>query len=67
MKVLSFSYCFPHAGAPNWGVFVQRRLAALARRPGVELQVVSPVPSFPLLGRWRRGNGGRGLFRAYRG
>lgn len=55
MKLLSFSYCFPHAAAPNWGVFVERRLAALGRRPGVELQVVSPVPSFPLVTRWRRG------------
>ncbi len=56
MNVLSFSYCFPHARAPAWGVFVERRLAALARRPGVELQVVSPVPSFPLVTRWRRGS-----------
>ncbi len=61
MNVLSFSYCFPHAAAPNWGVFVERRLAALARRPGVQLQVVSPVPSFPLITRWRRGSGERGL------
>ena len=56
MNVLSFSYCFPHARAPAWGVFVERRLAALARRPGVELQVVAPVPSFPLVTRWRRGS-----------
>ncbi len=55
LKILSFSFCFPHALAPAWGVFVERRLAALARRPGVELQVVSPVPSFPLVTRWRRG------------
>ncbi len=55
LNVLSFSYCFPHAAAPAWGVFVEQRLAALARRPGVELQVVSPVPSFPLVTRWRRG------------
>ncbi len=55
MRVLSFSYCFPHAAAPTWGVFVERRLAALARRPGVDLQVVAPVPNFPLVTRWRRG------------
>ncbi|MHB0954792.1 MAG: glycosyltransferase [Pirellulaceae bacterium] len=47
MKILSFSYCFPHEGAPSWGIFVYQRLAALARR--VPLEVVSPVPTFPLL------------------
>lgn len=51
MNLLSFSYCFPHAAAPTWGVFVQQRLAAMARR--ADLQVVSPVPTFPLLARLR--------------
>ncbi len=49
MKILSFSYCFPHPGAPAWGVFVYQRLAAMARR--VPLDAVSPVPSFPVLSR----------------
>jgi teichuronic acid biosynthesis glycosyltransferase TuaC len=49
LKVLSFSYCFPNSARPTWGVFVLQRLAALARRPDVELQVVAPVPVFPIL------------------
>jgi teichuronic acid biosynthesis glycosyltransferase TuaC len=55
LKVLSFSYCFPHSAAPQWGVFVSQRLTALAKR--TELQVVSPLPSFPGLTRLR-GNSG---------
>jgi len=51
VKILSFSYCFPNHAQPTWGIFVQQRLAALARR--MELQVVSPVPVFGFLGRWR--------------
>lgn len=53
MKVLSFSYCFPSSVNPTWGVFVLQRLAALARL--VDLEVVSPVPVFPLWSRWRSG------------
>ncbi|NLV30788.1 MAG: glycosyltransferase family 4 protein [Acidobacteria bacterium] len=47
MNILSFSYCFPSERNPNWGVFVQQRLAALAELEA--LQVCSPVPWFPLL------------------
>ena len=47
MKILSFSYCFPSAANPTWGLFVYQRLKALARRE--ELQVCSPQPWFPLL------------------
>jgi len=54
VKVLSFSYCFPNAGKPTWGVFVQQRLAALAKL--VDLQVVSPQPEFPILTRLRGGS-----------
>ncbi len=49
MKVLSFSYCYPNSGNPAWGIFVQQRLEALARR--ASLQVVSPQPCFPLVTR----------------
>jgi len=50
LKVLSLSYCFPNAKNPTWGVFVLQRLAALARR--TELDVVAPVPAFPLYSRF---------------
>jgi glycosyltransferase involved in cell wall biosynthesis len=47
LKILSFSYCFPNFGNPNWGIFVYQRLAALAKAE--ELRVCSPVPWFPFL------------------
>jgi len=53
MNVLSFSFCFPSPARPTWGVFVLQRLAALAE--SAEVQVVSPVPTFPLLSRLRNG------------
>jgi teichuronic acid biosynthesis glycosyltransferase TuaC len=51
VRVLSFSYCFPNHARPTWGVFVLQRLTALAEQ--TELQVVSPVPTFPVLTRLR--------------
>lgn len=51
--MLSFSYCFPNRARPDWGVFVFQRLAALARRPDVGLEVVAPVPVFPIFSRLR--------------
>ena len=51
MRIQSFSYCFPSAVRPTWGIFTLQRLAALARRPNVELDVVAPVPCFPVLSR----------------
>ena len=49
LNVLSFSYCFPTPARPSWGVFVAQRLAAMARH--CALEVVAPVPTFPLLTR----------------
>jgi glycosyltransferase involved in cell wall biosynthesis len=49
LKILSFSYCFPNAAKPSWGMFVLQRLAALSRHPDVQVQVVAPVPVFPLV------------------
>jgi glycosyltransferase involved in cell wall biosynthesis len=47
LKILSFSYCFPNAAKPNWGVFVFQRLSALARDN--DLKACSPIPWFPIL------------------
>lgn len=55
MKILSFSYCFPNRANPNWGVFVCQRLRAMAAVE--ELEVVSPVPSFPIFSRLRGWHG----------
>lgn len=49
MNVLTTTMCYPRPGQSDQGVFVQRRAAALARRPGVDVQVVSPVPWCPVL------------------
>ena len=59
VKVLSFSYCFPRPAQPTWGVFVAQRLSGMARREEVELEVVAPVPSFPLVTRLRGRTGPR--------
>ncbi len=53
MRVLSFSYCFPNHQNPTWGVHVFQRVSAVARRSGIELQAVAPVPTFPLITRLR--------------
>jgi teichuronic acid biosynthesis glycosyltransferase TuaC len=50
LRVLSIATLFPDATRPNFGIFVERSLAALAAQPGVELTVVAPVglPIWPL-------------------
>lgn len=50
LRVLSIATLFPDAARPNFGLFVERSLRALAAQPGVELAVVAPVglPPFPL-------------------
>ncbi len=50
LHVLSIATLFPDATRPNFGIFVERSLAALARQPGVALTVVAPVglPPWPL-------------------
>lgn len=53
MRVLSFSYCLPNHQNSTWGIHVFQRMAAVPRRPGMELQAVGPVPTFPLVGRLR--------------
>ncbi len=47
MRILSVSLCYPSPAAPDEGVFVQRRLEALAQRPNVEVEVLSPRPWCP--------------------
>jgi glycosyltransferase involved in cell wall biosynthesis len=55
MRVLTFSSLYPNGAMPQLGLFVHRRVEALARA-GVEVRVVAPVPFFPRalpLRRWR--------------
>ncbi|MBO9695808.1 MAG: glycosyltransferase [Sphingopyxis sp.] len=50
MRVLSIATLFPDIARPNFGLFVERSLRALAAQPGIELTIVAPVglPPFPL-------------------
>ena len=50
LRVLSLSTLYPNANAPNFGVFVERQMQAVAARGDVDLVLVNPVglPPFPL-------------------
>lgn len=50
LRVLSLSTLYPNDHAPNFGVFVERQMQAVAARGDVDLVVVNPlgVPPFPL-------------------
>ncbi|MEO0441105.1 MAG: glycosyltransferase [Pseudomonadota bacterium] len=50
LRILTLSTLFPHAGAPNFGIFVERQTAELNRRADADVTVVSPVglPPWPL-------------------
>ncbi|ALJ13752.1 glycosyltransferase [Sphingopyxis macrogoltabida] len=50
LRVLSIATLFPDAARPNFGLFVEKSLRALAAQPEVDLTVVAPVglPPFPL-------------------
>jgi teichuronic acid biosynthesis glycosyltransferase TuaC len=50
LRVLSLSTLYPNDHTPNFGVFVERQMQAVATRGDVELVLVNPlgVPPFPL-------------------
>lgn len=50
LRVLSIATLFPDAARPNFGLFVEKSLRALAAQAGIELTIVAPVglPPFPL-------------------
>ena len=50
LRVLSLATLFPDSARPNFGLFVEQSLRALAAQPGVALSVIAPVglPPFPL-------------------
>jgi teichuronic acid biosynthesis glycosyltransferase TuaC len=49
LRVLSIATLFPDAARPNFGLFVEKSLRALAVQPGIDLTIVAPVglPPFP--------------------
>ncbi len=50
LRVLSLSTLYPNAHTPNFGVFVERQMQAVAARGDVDLVMVNPlgIPPFPL-------------------
>jgi glycosyltransferase involved in cell wall biosynthesis len=50
LRILSIATLFPDAARPNFGLFVERSLRALAAQPHIDLTVVAPLglPPFPL-------------------
>lgn len=48
MKILVFTTLYPNAAHPNHGIFVENRVRHLIRNTGLDVQVVAPVPWFPL-------------------
>ncbi|MDR6834805.1 MULTISPECIES: glycosyltransferase [unclassified Sphingopyxis] len=50
LRILSIATLFPDAARPNFGLFVERSLRALAAQPGIDLSIVAPIglPPFPL-------------------
>jgi len=50
LRVLSIATLFPDTERPNFGLFVERSLRALAAQPAIDLTVVAPVglPPWPL-------------------
>jgi glycosyltransferase involved in cell wall biosynthesis len=50
LRVLSIATLFPDTARPNFGLFVEKSLRALAAEPGIELTIIAPVglPPFPL-------------------
>lgn len=49
MHVLTLSTLFPNSARPNFGVFVERQTASLARQDNVRVTVINPIgtPPFP--------------------
>jgi len=50
LRVLSIATLFPDAARPNFGLFVEKSLRALAANPSIDLTIVAPVglPPIPL-------------------
>jgi teichuronic acid biosynthesis glycosyltransferase TuaC len=49
LRILTFTTLFPNSVQPVHGIFIYQRMLHVARRPGLSVQVVAPVPYFP---RW---------------
>jgi teichuronic acid biosynthesis glycosyltransferase TuaC len=54
MRILTYTSLFPNAQQKDLGVFIYQRMAHVARRPGIRVEVVAPVSYFPPWLRIRR-------------
>ena len=50
LRLLTFTTLYPHAGAPDFGVFVENRLRHLVATGQATSLIVAPVPWVPPLG-----------------
>jgi teichuronic acid biosynthesis glycosyltransferase TuaC len=49
LRILTFTTLFPNSVQPLHGIFIYHRMLHVAKRPGLTVHVVAPVPYFP---RW---------------
>jgi teichuronic acid biosynthesis glycosyltransferase TuaC len=49
LRILTFSTLYPNAAQPSHGVFVENRIRHLAASGAVSVEVVAPVPVFPIV------------------
>jgi teichuronic acid biosynthesis glycosyltransferase TuaC len=54
LRILTFSTLYPNAAQPAHGVFVENRIRHLAASGAVRIEVVAPVPVFPIMRRFMR-------------
>jgi glycosyltransferase involved in cell wall biosynthesis len=53
MKILALTSLYPNASQPRHGIFIETRLRKLkALYPDLQLEVLAPIPWFPLAGRF---------------
>ncbi len=52
LRILTFSTLYPNAAQPSHGVFVENRIRHLAASGAAQIEVVAPVPVFPLARRF---------------
>jgi teichuronic acid biosynthesis glycosyltransferase TuaC len=55
LRILTFSTLYPNAAQPSHGVFVENRIRQLAASGAVSVEVVAPVPVFPVVRRFVSG------------
>jgi teichuronic acid biosynthesis glycosyltransferase TuaC len=48
VRILTFSTLYPNAAQPSHGVFVENRIRHLAASGAVSIEIVAPVPVFPI-------------------